>query len=88
MTGPCNVSVKFNLMNLNRQAKLYSQGMKPLYKILPHQPQWERIKEKPVSGVRTFKPYLTWKTRIIYLTVQIVLQEYLNEEFLNTSTRR
>lgn len=41
------------MMNLNRQAKLYSQGMKPLYKILPHQPQWERIKEKPVSGVRT-----------------------------------
>merc|ERR550534_100434 len=49
--GPCKVSVKFNLMNLNRQAKLYSQGMKPLYKILPHQPQWERIKEKPVSGM-------------------------------------
>jgi len=49
--GPCNVSVKFNLMNLNRQAKLYSQGMRPLCKILPHQQQWERIKEKPVSGM-------------------------------------
>ena len=46
------MSVKFNLMNLNRQAKLYSQGMRPLCKILPHQQQWERIKEKPVSGVR------------------------------------
>ena len=41
-------------MNLNRQAKLYSQGMRPLYRILPQQPQWDRIKERPthyVSGI-------------------------------------
>ena len=52
--GPSNAPVKLNLMNLNRQAKLYSQGMRPLYRILPQQPQWDRIKERPthyVSGI-------------------------------------
>lgn len=51
--GPPCVSVKFNIMNLNRQAKLYSQGMKPLYKITPYQDHWERIKDKPVCSVTT-----------------------------------
>ena len=51
MKGPPNVTIKFNLMNLNRQAKLYSQGMRPLFKILPYQEQWERIKEKPLCSV-------------------------------------
>ena len=41
-------------MNLNRQAKLYSQGMKPLYKVLPHQEQWERIRDKPLCSVRYY----------------------------------
>jgi len=54
--GPCNTTVKFNIMNLNRQAKLYSQGMKPLYKVLPHQEQWERIKDKPLCSVRFYMP--------------------------------
>lgn len=49
--GPGNASVKLNLMNLNRQAKLYSQGMRPLYRILPQQPQWDRIKERPTHYV-------------------------------------
>lgn len=51
LLGPSNVTVKFNIMNLNRQAKLYSQGMKPLYKVVPSQEHWERIKEKPVCSV-------------------------------------
>lgn len=49
--GPSNVTVKFNLMNLNRQAKLYSQGMRPLFKVVPSKESWDRIKEKPVCSV-------------------------------------
>jgi hypothetical protein len=40
-------------MNLNRQAKLYSQGMRPLFKVVPNQENWERIKEKPITSVRS-----------------------------------
>lgn len=38
--------VKFNFMNLNKQAKLFSQGMHPVVKLGSHG-KWERIKEKP-----------------------------------------
>ncbi|XP_059620249.1 cytosolic carboxypeptidase-like protein 5 [Phlebotomus argentipes] len=37
---------KFNVMNLNRQAKLYSQGMHPVVKVGANG-KWERIKDKP-----------------------------------------
>jgi len=33
-------------MNLNKQAKLYSQGMHPVFKI-GQKGKWSRIKEKP-----------------------------------------
>ena len=57
-SGPCNVTVKFNLMNLNRQAKLYSQGMRPLFKVVPSiNESWDRIKEKPICSVSYFFQY-------------------------------
>ncbi|XP_067929451.1 cytosolic carboxypeptidase-like protein 5 [Watersipora subatra] len=37
---------KINIMNMNKQGKLYSQGHSPIYRILPHRPQWQRLKEK------------------------------------------
>uniref|UniRef100_A0A336LX69 CSON004345 protein n=1 Tax=Culicoides sonorensis TaxID=179676 RepID=A0A336LX69_CULSO len=37
---------KFNIMNLNKQAKLFSQGMHPVIRIGP-KGKWERIREKP-----------------------------------------
>ncbi|CAH1254060.1 AGBL5 [Branchiostoma lanceolatum] len=39
--------LKINIMNMNKQGKLYSQGMTPLYKTIPHQPKWQRIRDKP-----------------------------------------
>ncbi|GAB0098302.1 cytosolic carboxypeptidase-like protein 5 [Sergentomyia squamirostris] len=42
--------VKFNVMNLNRQAKLYSQGMHPVVK-MGLGGKWERIKDKPSYAV-------------------------------------
>uniref|UniRef100_A0A182SHI4 Pepdidase_M14_N domain-containing protein n=1 Tax=Anopheles maculatus TaxID=74869 RepID=A0A182SHI4_9DIPT len=44
--GRPNQIVKFNVMNLNKQAKLFSQGMHPVTKVGPNG-RWERIKEKP-----------------------------------------
>ena len=49
------VIVKLNLVNLNKQVKMFSQGMCPVYKVIPGHPQWERIKEKPTFIVTIFK---------------------------------
>ena len=50
--------VKFTVMNLNKQSKLFSQGMAPIIVVVPQQGQvpsyhslpnggWERIRERP-----------------------------------------
>uniref|UniRef100_A0A6P7FUV6 Cytosolic carboxypeptidase-like protein 5 n=1 Tax=Diabrotica virgifera virgifera TaxID=50390 RepID=A0A6P7FUV6_DIAVI len=44
--GPAML-VKFNIVDLNRQGKMYSQGMAPVYRIIPGKPRWERIFDKP-----------------------------------------
>ena len=48
--GEKNQLVKFNVMNLNKQAKLFSQGMHPVVKFGSNG-KWERMKEKPTFYV-------------------------------------
>ncbi|XP_032665889.1 cytosolic carboxypeptidase-like protein 5 [Odontomachus brunneus] len=45
--GCPNSSVRFNIVNLNKQVKMFSQGMCPVFKIVPGHLHWERIREKP-----------------------------------------
>ncbi|XP_034944225.1 cytosolic carboxypeptidase-like protein 5 [Chelonus insularis] len=42
--GAC---IKINVVNLNRQSKMFSQGMCPVFKVIPGHPHWERIRDKP-----------------------------------------
>ncbi|XP_070195539.1 cytosolic carboxypeptidase-like protein 5 isoform X3 [Littorina saxatilis] len=42
-----NRLIKINIMNMNRQGKLYSQGHIPFTRIMPVRPKWERIRDKP-----------------------------------------
>lgn len=51
--GEKNQLVKFNVLNLNKQAKLFSQGMHPVVKHGSNG-KWERIKNKPTFYVRMF----------------------------------
>uniref|UniRef100_A0A8C8SMB6 Cytosolic carboxypeptidase-like protein 5 n=1 Tax=Pelusios castaneus TaxID=367368 RepID=A0A8C8SMB6_9SAUR len=39
--------IKINVLNMNKQSKLYSQGMSPFVRTLPVRPRWERIRERP-----------------------------------------
>ncbi|XP_032234013.2 cytosolic carboxypeptidase-like protein 5 isoform X2 [Nematostella vectensis] len=39
--------LKINMMNLNRQGKLYNQGMSPFVKVVPGKGKWERIRDRP-----------------------------------------
>lgn len=49
--GRPNSSVRFNIVNLNKQVKMFSQGMCPVFKIVPGHLHWERIREKPTYTV-------------------------------------
>ncbi|XP_050447124.1 cytosolic carboxypeptidase-like protein 5 isoform X1 [Cataglyphis hispanica] len=42
-----SVLVRFNIVNLNKQVKMFSQGMCPVFKIVPGHLHWERLREKP-----------------------------------------
>ncbi|CAO1366248.1 unnamed protein product [Diamesa serratosioi] len=45
--GEKNQLIKFNVLNLNKQAKLFSQGMYPVIKH-GNNGKWDRVKDKPV----------------------------------------
>ncbi|KAG5898456.1 hypothetical protein JTB14_015465 [Gonioctena quinquepunctata] len=55
--------VRFNMVDLNRQGKMYSQGMAPVYRILPSKPKWERILDKPTFSLNDNIFTLTFKVR-------------------------
>ncbi|XP_054723482.1 cytosolic carboxypeptidase-like protein 5, partial [Uloborus diversus] len=44
--GPPGGLIKINVMNLNRQGKLYFHGMKPVFKVVPSKDGWKRIPGK------------------------------------------
>ncbi|KAM3860913.1 cytosolic carboxypeptidase-like protein 5 [Diretmus argenteus] len=39
--------LKINVMNMNKQSKLYSQGMAPVVRTLPGKSRWERVRDRP-----------------------------------------
>ncbi|KAJ8669075.1 hypothetical protein QAD02_000334 [Eretmocerus hayati] len=42
-----NIYIRINIINLNKLVKMFTQGMSPVYKVIPGHPYWERIREKP-----------------------------------------
>ncbi|KAF5274443.1 hypothetical protein FQR65_LT04359 [Abscondita terminalis] len=55
--------VKLNLVDLNRQAKMYSQGMAPVYRVIPGKVQWERVRDKPTYQMTNNVFTLSFKYR-------------------------
>jgi len=43
--------IKINIVNMNRQGKLYSQGHSPFVKTVPGRPKWERVRDRPTFEV-------------------------------------
>ncbi|XP_044145947.1 LOW QUALITY PROTEIN: cytosolic carboxypeptidase-like protein 5 [Bufo gargarizans] len=39
--------IKINIMNMNKQSKLYGQGMAPFVRTVPIRSRWERVRERP-----------------------------------------
>ncbi|XP_038056620.1 cytosolic carboxypeptidase-like protein 5 isoform X2 [Patiria miniata] len=63
---PMNKLVKINIMNMNKQGKLYSQGMAPVVRVLPQKPKWERIRERPTYENADGQFILTFTYRFEY----------------------
>ena len=61
VTGvPSQKTLRITMCNLNKQNKLYSQGMVPVYRNVPGKIKWERIRDRPVYEVRISKSSLTY----------------------------
>lgn len=58
-----SVLVRLNLINLNKQGKMYNQGMAPVTRTLPGKPQWERIRDRPVHSTDDNAFTLSFKYR-------------------------
>ncbi|XP_076315818.1 cytosolic carboxypeptidase-like protein 5 [Tachypleus tridentatus] len=58
--GLPGVTVCINVMNLNRQNKLFSQGMAPVYRVIPGKATWQRIPNKPSYSVKEGNFVLTF----------------------------
>ena len=43
--------LKVTVMNMNKQNKLYSQGMAPLVRTVPGKTRWERVRDRPTFEV-------------------------------------
>ncbi|XP_023718952.1 cytosolic carboxypeptidase-like protein 5 isoform X1 [Cryptotermes secundus] len=59
------VLVKLNIVNLNRQSKMYSQGMAPVFRMVPGRSNWDRVKEKPTYAVEDDVFILSFKYRTL-----------------------
>lgn len=59
--GRASHLLKINVMNLNRQAKLYSQGMHPVVKVGANG-KWERAKDRPSYRVSSHFLFLLFST--------------------------
>ena len=65
--------VRFNIINMNKQGKLYNQGMTPLVKVLPGRNKWERIRDRPSHEVCWQKclficVFKVWYPLILFIT--------------------
>uniref|UniRef100_A0A665VW37 Cytosolic carboxypeptidase-like protein 5 n=1 Tax=Echeneis naucrates TaxID=173247 RepID=A0A665VW37_ECHNA len=57
--------LKINVMNMNNQRKLYSQGMAPLVRTLPGKNRWERIRDRPTSEIIENQFILSFTHRLL-----------------------
>ncbi|XP_077408066.1 cytosolic carboxypeptidase-like protein 5 [Vanacampus margaritifer] len=57
--------LKINVMNMNNQRKLYSQGMAPLVRTFPGKDKWERVRDRPVIELVRSQFILSFTHRLV-----------------------
>lgn len=71
-----NRLIKINIMNLNRQGKLYSQGHSPFTKTVPGKPRWERIRDRPSYEVYVLIKSIYWYEKKIPKIVRSTTRKF------------
>lgn len=57
--------LKINMMNMNKQSKLYSQGMTPFVRSLPVRARWERVRDRPAFQMSDSQFILSFVHRLL-----------------------
>uniref|UniRef100_A0A146NPI0 Cytosolic carboxypeptidase-like protein 5 n=1 Tax=Fundulus heteroclitus TaxID=8078 RepID=A0A146NPI0_FUNHE len=57
--------LKINVMNMNNQRKLYSQGMAPLVRTSPGKNRWERVRDRPTTEIVNNQFILSFTHRLL-----------------------
>ncbi|XP_050964143.1 cytosolic carboxypeptidase-like protein 5 isoform X1 [Labeo rohita] len=57
--------LKINMMNMNKQSKLYSQGMAPFVRSLPVRTRWERVRDRPAFEMSDSQFILSFVHRLL-----------------------
>ncbi|XP_048012219.1 cytosolic carboxypeptidase-like protein 5 isoform X3 [Megalobrama amblycephala] len=57
--------LKINMMNMNKQSKLYSQGMAPFVRALPVKTRWERVRDRPTFVMSDSQFILSFVHRLL-----------------------
>ena len=86
--SPYSPYCRFNILNMNKQSRLYQQGMAPMVKVTPGRGGWERLRERVdykvlvmyweeqliihVRNCGVLQCYLAWRKSIITVT-EIIL---------------
>lgn len=96
-TAPGKI-LKINVMNMNNQRKLYSQGMAPLVRTLPGKNRWERVRDRPTSEVNPrcgCKPQEPAKSFLVFLILTFthlhllsLTRQIVNNQFILSFTHR
>ena len=60
--GPPGAVVRFTVMNMNKQSKLFSQGMTPVF-MIPGLTSWERIRDQPTYSTNENNFCMSFKFR-------------------------
>ena len=50
----CANYFRFNIQNLNKQSRLYQQGLTPMIKTCPGRGAWERLRDRPEYEVHVY----------------------------------
>lgn len=57
--------LKINVMNMNKQSKLYSQGMAPFVRSFPVRMRWERVRDRPTFEMSENQFTLSFVHRVL-----------------------
>lgn len=70
-----------HIMNLNKQSRLYQQGMTPMMKIVPGRAGWERMRDRPEWEVCVFFSMINVKCHcvslLLYLSASVTKSLYI-----------